>query len=86
MIPKKAFGRTGHESTRVIFGGAALSAVTQAEADATLDLLFEHGINHIDTAAGYGELERRIGPWMKRYRDQFFLATKTEERTRLGAR
>jgi len=86
MIPKKAFGRTGHESTRVIFGGAALSAVTQAEADATLDLLFEHGINHIDTAAGYGESERRIGPWMKRYRDQFFLATKTEERTRLGAR
>lgn len=86
MIPKKPFGRTGHESTRVLFGGAALSAVTQAEADATLDLLFEHGINHIDTAASYGEAERCIGPWMKRYRDQFFLATKTEERTRLGAR
>ncbi len=86
MIPKKPFGRTGHESTRIIFGGAALWTVTQAEADATLDLLLEHGINHIDTAASYGESERRIGPWMKRYRDQFFLATKTEERTRLGAR
>jgi aryl-alcohol dehydrogenase-like predicted oxidoreductase len=86
MIPKKPFGRTGHPSTRLIFGGAALSAVTQAEADSTLDLLLEHGINHIDTAAGYGESERRIGPWLKRYRDQFFLATKTEERTRLGAR
>lgn len=86
MIPKKPFGRTGHESTRLLFGGAALWTVTQAEADTTLDLLFEHGINHIDTAASYGESERRIGPWMKRYRDQFFLATKTEERTRLGAR
>ena len=86
MIPKKPFGRTGHESTRIIFGGAALWTVTQAEADATLDLLVEHGINHIDTAASYGESERRIGPWMKRCRNQFFLATKTEERTRLGAR
>jgi len=45
-----------------------------------------HGINHIDTAASYGEAERRIGPWMKRYRDRFFLATKTEERTRQAAR
>jgi len=86
MIPKKPFGRTRHESTRVLFGGAALYAVTQVEADATLDLLLEHGINHIDTAASYGESERRIGPWMKHYRDQFFLATKTEARTRQAAR
>lgn len=81
MISKKPFGRTGHESTRVLFGGAALWSVTQVEADATLDMLLEYGINHIDTAASYGEAERRIGPWMKRHRDQFFLATKTEERT-----
>jgi aryl-alcohol dehydrogenase-like predicted oxidoreductase len=86
MIPKKLFGRTGHESTRVLFGGAALYAATQAEADATLDVLFEYGINHIDTAASYGEAERRIGPWMKSYRDHFFLATKTEDRTRQAAR
>jgi aryl-alcohol dehydrogenase-like predicted oxidoreductase len=86
MIPKKTFGRTGHESTRVIFGGAALSAVEQADADTTLEVLLEYGINHIDTAAIYGEAERRIGPWMKRYRDRFFLATKTEERQRQGAR
>ncbi len=86
MIPSKQFGRTGHASTRVIFGGAALSAVSQSEADATLELLLAHGINHIDTAASYGLAEQRIGPWMKRYRDQFFLATKTEERTRQGAR
>ncbi len=85
MIPQMPFGRSGHTSTRVIFGGAAFSSATQAEADAVLDLLLEHGINHIDTAASYGEAERRIGPWMKRYREQFFLATKTEERTRQAA-
>lgn len=85
MIPQMPFGRSGHTSTRVIFGGAALSSATQAEADAVLDLLLEHGVNHIDTAASYGEAERRIGPWMKRYRGQFFLATKTEERTRQAA-
>jgi aryl-alcohol dehydrogenase-like predicted oxidoreductase len=86
MIPKSPFGRTGHTSTRVIFGGAALWNVTQSEADATLELLLEHGINHIDTAASYGESEQRIGPWMKRCRAQFFLATKTEERTSRAAR
>jgi predicted aldo/keto reductase-like oxidoreductase len=68
-------------SSRAIFGGAALSEVTQKEADRTLDLLLEYGINHIDTAANYGEAELRIGPWMKEYRDHFFLATKSEMRT-----
>ena len=81
MIPKLTFGRTGHLSTRAIFGAAALGRVTQAEADRTLDLLLQYGINHIDTAASYGDAELRIGPWMPRYRKQFFLATKTGERT-----
>jgi aryl-alcohol dehydrogenase-like predicted oxidoreductase len=86
MIPKLLFGRTGHESTRILFGGAAFHSVTQAEADATLEVILEHGINHIDTAAVYGKSERRIGPWMNRYRGQFFLATKTEDRTRQAGR
>jgi len=86
MIQKAEFGRTKHESTRVLFGAASLSRVTQKEADQTLELLLEYGINHIDTAASYGDSELRIGPWMKDYRDDFFLATKTEERTYDGAR
>lgn len=85
MIAKKSFGRTGHESTRVLFGAAAFYAVSQADADATMELLMQAGINHIDTAASYGDSEIRLGPWMKRYRHQFFLASKTEERTRQGA-
>jgi aryl-alcohol dehydrogenase-like predicted oxidoreductase len=85
MIELQVFGRTGHMSTRTIFGAAALGQVTQAEADRTLEVLLEHGINHIDTAASYGDAELRIGPWMARYRRHFFLATKTEERTRQQA-
>jgi aryl-alcohol dehydrogenase-like predicted oxidoreductase len=81
MIPKLTFGRTGHESTRAVFGGASLGSVSQSDADKTLDLLIQHSINHIDTAASYGDAELRIAPWLKRYPDRFFLATKTGERT-----
>ncbi len=80
MIPTLQFGRTGHESTRIIFGAAALSAVTQDEADRTIALLEEHGINHFDTAASYGDSELRLGPWLEHNRDKVFLATKTGER------
>jgi aryl-alcohol dehydrogenase-like predicted oxidoreductase len=86
MIDKQPFGRSGHLSSRTIFGAAALGRVTQAEADHTLELILSHGINHIDTAASYGESELRIGPWMGEYRKEFFLATKTGERTYEKAR
>jgi aryl-alcohol dehydrogenase-like predicted oxidoreductase len=80
------FGRTGHHSTRVIFGAAALGGMRQEKADRILDLLLEAGVNHIDTAASYGESELRIGPWMERHRARFFLATKTGDRTAAAAR
>ena len=85
MIATAPFGRTGHQSTRTIFGAAALSAVTQEEADRTFELLRQYGVNHIDTAAGYGEAELRLAPWLARHRDEVFLATKTGKRTRQEA-
>jgi len=81
MIETLKFGRSGHISTRTLFGAASLSSVTQDEADRTLEVLLQHGVNHIDVAASYGDAELRIGPWMDRYRDHFFLATKTGDRT-----
>ena len=81
MIEKLTFGRTGHLSTRTLFGAAALGRVTQAEADQTMELLMSYGVNHIDTAASYGEAEDRLGPWLKHHRKEVFLATKTGERT-----
>jgi len=86
MIPLAPFGRTGHLSTRAIFGAAAFWTTPQKEADAVLDILLQFEINHIDAAASYGDAELRVGPWMPRHRDRFFLATKTEERTQQGAR
>jgi aryl-alcohol dehydrogenase-like predicted oxidoreductase len=86
VVPQDAFGRTGHNSSRTIFGAAALSKVTQAAADRTLEVLLRHGVNHIDVAASYGDAELRIAPWLKREPKRFFLATKTGERTAMYAR
>ena len=86
MIEKRRFGRTGHMSTATIFGAAALKNVSQGEADRALDLLLEYGVNHIDTAPRYGDAELRIGPWMRAHRGDFFLATKTGQRTYTAAR
>lgn len=85
-IPRMEFGRTGHQSTRAIFGAAALSRATQEEADRALDMLLERGVNHIDTAASYGDSELRLGPWLEHHRGRVFLATKTNQRTYAAAR
>ncbi len=86
MIETSPFGKTGHQSTRVLFGAAALGGMKQDKADRVLEVLLEYGINHLDTAASYGESELRIGPWMREHRKRFFLATKTGDRSYQGAR
>ena len=86
MIPLEGFGRTGHRSSRTIFGAASLSNVTQSAADRTLEVLLQHGVNHLDVAASYGEAELRIAPWLKREPGRFFVATKTGARTAKEAR
>jgi aryl-alcohol dehydrogenase-like predicted oxidoreductase len=86
MTDRAPFGRTGHESSRVIFGAAALGSMGQERADQVLATLLEFGVNHIDTAASYGDSELRVAPWMAEPRGRFFLATKTGERTGDGAR
>ncbi len=80
-IATQPFGRSGHMSTRTLFGAAALGSVTQEEADQTLEVLLRYGVNHIDVAISYGDAERRIAPWLKTHRADFFLATKTDART-----
>jgi aryl-alcohol dehydrogenase-like predicted oxidoreductase len=86
MIERQDFGRTGHLSSRVIFGAAGLGGVDQATADSLLPLLDAHGVNHLDTAASYGDAELRIAPWLVGRRDDFFVATKTDGRTGEAAR
>jgi aryl-alcohol dehydrogenase-like predicted oxidoreductase len=86
MIETLAFGNTGHVSTRTLFGAAALSRTEPADSESVLELLLEHGINHIDTAASYGRSEECVGAWMLRHRGTFFLATKTDQRTYAAAK
>ena len=81
----RRFGRTGHMSTIAIFGAAAFYQISQEEADKVMELIIEAGVNHIDVAPGYGEAEIRIGPWMPRERQRFFLGCKTMQRTSEGA-
>jgi aryl-alcohol dehydrogenase-like predicted oxidoreductase len=86
MIQTRPFGRTGHASTVTLFGAAALARATQDQADRALEVLLRYGVNHIDTAARYGDSEMRIGPWMAAHRKDFFLATKTGSRSKAEAR
>jgi len=86
MIERKAFGSTGHSSSRTIFGAASLGKVSQETADRTLEVLLAHGVNHLDVAASYGDAELRLAPWLKTRRADFFLATKTGERKYAAAK
>jgi aryl-alcohol dehydrogenase-like predicted oxidoreductase len=86
VIERVPFGRTGHLSSRTIFGAAALGGMSQTRADAVLEKIAAFGVNHIDTAASYGDSELRLAPFLKRHRKDFFLATKTGQRTADGAR
>jgi predicted aldo/keto reductase-like oxidoreductase len=86
MIPRKIFGRTGHSSSRTLFGAVALAGLSAEDVSRTLELLLKYGVNHIDTAADYGNSEQQLGPWMNDHRDRFFLATKSGKRTYSEAR
>jgi len=85
MIPTLPFGRTGHVSTRTIFGAAAFWETPQKDVDATMDLILKNGINHVDTAASYGKSEQLLGDWIRRHGKPFFLATKTDQRAKQAA-
>ena len=84
-MEKRRFGRTDHMSTVAIFGTAAFYEISQAEADKTVEKVIAAGVNHIDVAPGYGQAEKRMGPWMPQIRERFFLGCKTMERQKEGA-
>ncbi len=81
----RRLGRLEHMSSVLIYGGAALSDVADEVADRSIALALDAGINHIDTAADYGDSELHLGRWMSRIRDRIFLATKTGDRSSTGA-
>jgi len=86
-MEKRRLGKTGHLSTIVIFGAAAFWLVTQAEADAAMELAAAHGINHIDVSPTYGQAEVHLGRWLKdnAHRESVFLGCKTMKRDKTEA-
>ena len=86
MIERAPFGATGHESSRAIFGAASLGSVSKRDADQALELLLEHGVNHIDVAASYGDAELRLASWLRRHEGAVVVATKTGARSYAAAR
>jgi len=82
----RRLGRTGHMSSVLAFGGYTFNDIPQSEADKMMKIVLEHGINHIDVAPSYGTAEERLGSWVREHRDKFFLACKTQKRTREEAR
>jgi predicted aldo/keto reductase-like oxidoreductase len=85
-ILKRTIGRLGYECSVVMFGAASLGSVTQEEADASISYALQYGVNHFDTAAGYGDAEQRMGPTISQVRKDIFLATKTGQRTKKEAK
>ncbi|MFD0675363.1 MULTISPECIES: aldo/keto reductase [unclassified Paenibacillus] len=85
-MEQRRMGRLGNPRSVVMFGAASLGKVTQEEADASISYALQHGVNHFDAAASYGDAELRMGPWMPKVRDEIFLATKTGERTKEKAK
>jgi aryl-alcohol dehydrogenase-like predicted oxidoreductase len=79
-------GRLGWENSVLIFGGAALSEVSEEVADRAISLALEAGVDHFDTAADYGDSELHYGRWMPEIRDRIFLSTKTGRRDKDAAR
>jgi aryl-alcohol dehydrogenase-like predicted oxidoreductase len=86
MIPRLPFGRTGHNSSRIIFGAAALDGMQQAKADKVIDMVIQAGVNHIDVAASYGDAEDRLAPFLQDHRAKVFIASKTGDREGVAAR
>ena len=76
-IERRRLGRTGHESSVAVLGGAACWAATVAEAGAWLQLALDHGVNHLDIAPQYGAAESVVGPHLAGRRDDVFVAGKT---------
>jgi predicted aldo/keto reductase-like oxidoreductase len=77
----KPLGRTGIEVSAIGYGAIKLSGVTQEVAFATINRALDLGVNFIDTARSYGDSERKVGVATKGRRDEFYIATKSAERT-----
>lgn len=79
-MQRRAYGATGESLSIVGFGGIVVMSEGQADANAYAAAAFERGVNYFDVAPGYGDAQDRLGPAISGFRDEIFLACKTEKR------
>ncbi len=85
-VEQRRLGRTGHESSVVILGGAAFASSSPEEANAGLEFAVSRGVNHLDIAPSYGQAEDAVSESMPDYRDKLFVGCKTRRRNPDGVR
>jgi aryl-alcohol dehydrogenase-like predicted oxidoreductase len=86
-VPQRTLGRTGEEVSMLGIGCAQMgnnNETTPEDIEKVFRRALELGVNYLDTAPNYSRAEEKMGPAIKKIRDQVFLVTKTEEPTYEG--
>ncbi len=82
----RRLGRTEHQSSLAILGGAAFAQCSSEEAERGFHDAIARGLNHLDIAPRYGAAEDLVGPFVPAVRDKLFVACKTTRRNADGVR
>jgi len=85
-MEQRAYGETGRQLSVLGFGAIIVMDVTPQEADQYVGEAIDRGINYFDVAPSYGNAQERLGPALRPYRNDIFLACKTGRRDAAGAR
>ncbi len=84
-LRRRILGRTGEELSLVGLGGVVYMNEEQERVNRIVQEAINNGVNYFDVAPTYGNAEELLGPALKPFRDQVFLACKTQKRDRDGA-
>lgn len=85
-IEKRSLGKTGENLSILGLGGVVVMDTTSEQSATYVKLAIDKGINYFDVAPTYGNAEMMLGPALEPYRKDVFLACKTKERKKEGAR
>jgi aryl-alcohol dehydrogenase-like predicted oxidoreductase len=85
-MERRAYGDTGVSLSLIGFGGIVVNQTEEKEARQLVSEAVDHGVNYFDVAPTYGNAQERLGPALEPYRKDIFLACKTTERRREGAK
>lgn len=84
-LPRRVLGKTGEKLSVIGFGAIMLNDNPQDFANELVAKAYELGVNYYDVAPNYGNAQEKLGPALKPYRKNCFLACKTHERGAEGA-